>query len=88
MRVLLTTEQFKRDVRRLHKKHWNLAKLTRITEILREAGVTPTGNNPHKLHGEWSDHFECHIEQDWLLIYKVDVKFVYLYRTGSHDELF
>ncbi|MDP2651730.1 MAG: type II toxin-antitoxin system YafQ family toxin, partial [bacterium] len=47
-----------------------------------------TQSSPHKLHGKWIGYSECHIEHDWLLIYKTDTKFVYLYRTGSHNDLF
>ncbi len=88
MRALLTTKQFERDVRRLYKKHCDLTKLAFITETLREKGIAPVSTKPHKLHGEWGEHFECHVERDWLLIYRVDANFVYLYRTGSHDDLF
>ncbi|MDO8492114.1 MAG: type II toxin-antitoxin system YafQ family toxin [bacterium] len=88
MRSLLTTEQYKRDVRRLHKKHYDFSKLARTVETLRQNGAVPISQSPHKLHGQWSNHSECHIDGDWLLIYKVDASFVYLYRTGTHDELF
>ncbi|MFZ2500833.1 MAG: type II toxin-antitoxin system YafQ family toxin [Minisyncoccia bacterium] len=88
MRSLLTTKQYERDVRRLHKKHADLAKLVRVVETLRERGTLPASHRPHKLHGEWSRYFECHIEDDWLLIYRVDAQYVYLYRTGSHRDLF
>ena len=88
MRALLTAQQFKRDVRRLHKKHHDLSKLMRVIELLRQNGSVSMSHDPHKLHGEWSNHWECHIESDWLLIYRVDAAFVYLYRTGTHNELF
>ena len=88
MRSLLIAEQYKRDVRRLHKKRYDLSKLTRTVEILRQNGAVPVSQSPHKLHGKWSTHWECHIEDNWILVYKVDAVFVYLYRTGTHDDLF
>lgn len=42
----------------------------------------------HRLVGEWQDHRECHVEPDWLLIYRIagdDITFV---RTGTHADLF
>lgn len=44
----------------------------------------------HKLSNNWNDHLECHIEPDWLLIYRIDYdkKELVLIRTGSHSELF
>jgi mRNA interferase YafQ len=88
MRLVLTTGHYKRDVLRLHKKHYDLKLLTGITKMLQQDGVAPRRYDPHKLHGEWSGYLECHLEHDWLLIYKTDAKFVYLYRTGSHNDLF
>ncbi len=88
MRAILAAEHYKRDVLRLHRKHHDVHILTDITNILQREGIVPAQYEPHKLHGEWSGYLECHVAHDWLLIYKTDVKFVYLYRTGSHDDLF
>lgn len=88
MRSVLTTSHYKRDVLRLFKKHYDVQLLTDITKVLQREGVAPIQSDPHKLHGKWYGYSECHIAHDWLLIYKTDAKFVYLYRTGSHDDLF
>lgn len=47
-------------------------------------------NHDHALGGEYKNCRECHIRPDWLLIYEIDDKELYLYltRTGSHSELF
>jgi len=47
-------------------------------------------HNNHKLHGKYSDYRECHIEPDWLLIYKIedDKLILTLTNTGSHSDLF
>ena len=42
----------------------------------------------HKLKGDYKDCWECHIEPDWLLIYKKTDKAIIAERTGSHSELF
>ena len=42
----------------------------------------------HPLGGDWSHHRDCHIEPDWLLIYKVEGDDLYLVRTGTHSDLF
>ena len=42
----------------------------------------------HKLSGEWSGVWECHIEPDWLLIYAVTDEEVLLIRTGTHADQF
>ena len=42
----------------------------------------------HSLGGNWKHHRDCHIEPDWLLIYKIDGEDLYLVRTGKHSDLF
>ena len=88
MRAILATKRYTRDVSRLYKKHHDVQILSEVTKILQRDGILPTHYEPHKLHGEWSGYFECHLAHDWLLIYKTDAKYVYLYRTGSHSDLF
>ncbi len=42
----------------------------------------------HRLRGNYSDCWECHIAPDWLLIYmKTETEIIFV-RTGSHAELF
>ncbi len=42
----------------------------------------------HKLHGDYKDHRECHVEPDWLLIYRLTAKDAHFVRTGTHSDLF
>ena len=46
----------------------------------------------HKLisNKKYKDCFECYIEPDWLLVYKIkdDKLILLLFATGSHSELF
>ncbi|MDA0197011.1 MAG: type II toxin-antitoxin system YafQ family toxin [Bacteroidetes bacterium] len=44
----------------------------------------------HYLSGRWSGYRECHIEPDWLLIYRIneDEKCIEYVRMGSHSDLF
>lgn len=57
-------------------------------ELLAEHGALPAGYHPHQLSGDWKGVWECHIEEDWLLIYEVTDTEVILIRTGSHSDLF
>lgn len=47
-------------------------------------------NRDHALTGNWSGHRECHIQPDWLLVYRIedDVLVLTLARTGTHSDLF
>ncbi|MES2345730.1 MAG: type II toxin-antitoxin system YafQ family toxin [Chlamydiota bacterium] len=42
----------------------------------------------HKLTGNYRSHRECHIEPDWLLIYRITTKDIFFERLGTHSDLF
>ena len=44
----------------------------------------------HPLSGDWIGHIECHIQPDWLLVYRIenDILVLTLSRTGTHSDLF
>ena len=42
----------------------------------------------HKLIGNYVGRRECHIESDWLLIYKIQGDTIVFERNGDHSYLF
>lgn len=42
----------------------------------------------HALAGNYKGRRECHIQPDWLLVYKIEKNDVIFERTGSHSDLF
>ncbi len=87
---ILPTKGYKKDVRKIYRRGYNLDKLEAITERLKEEGNAAPKNSPHKLSGDWDGYWECHIASDWLLIYDIDEEeqVIRLYRTGTHSDLF
>ena len=83
-----TTTAFERDIRRVNKQGKNVDKLEGIVNLLQEQQPLPPRCRPHPLRGSWAGHWDCHIESDWLLLYKVTDRALILVRTGSHAELF
>ncbi len=82
------TKQFHRDVKLARKRGKNLEKLKIITRSLTNGeGLDPL-HRDHKLAGEFSGRRECHIESDWLLVYKVEHDRIVFERTGTHSDLF
>ncbi len=63
-------------------------KLREAILILVDERPLPARYKDHPLHGDWKDHRDCHIEPDWLLIYKVSGQDLHLVRTGTHADLF
>lgn len=82
--------QFKRDVRRSIKQHKLMTKFKTIHELLMSGMSIPEKNKDHILSGNWNGHRECHIEPDWLLIYRIDRenKVIEYVRMGSHSDIF
>lgn len=63
-------------------------KLREVILALIEERPLPARCKDHPLHGDWKHHRDCHIEPDWLLIYKITGQDLHLVRTGSHADLF
>ena len=85
---LLTTAQFKKDVRRAAKRGKDLDQLWAVVERLLSKQPLETRNRPHRLSGRWSRCWECHVSPDWLLIWDQEDDALILVRTGTHTDLF
>lgn len=83
------TNSFKRDYKRLIRKHKDTSKLEKVIRLILngENQILYHQYNDHFLKGNYKGYRECHIEKDWLLIYK-NALILVLTRTGSYDELF
>ena len=82
------TTQFKKDYKRLKKQNKDLSKLRAVIDKLVKGHLLEPKYQDHQLSGNWKDHRDCHIEPDWILIYRITTDDLYLERTGSHSELF
>lgn len=88
MKTLYTENLFRKGVKKVNKRGKDISKLTAIIDCLLNDETLPHNARPHKLSGEWSGLWECHIEGDWLLIYEFDDASVVLHATGTHGDLF
>lgn len=88
MREIVRVTQFKRDVKLAERRGKDMAKLRELIVLLAEGGPLPPRYRDHALGGDWKNFRDCHIESDWLLLYKVDGNDLYLVRTGTHSDLF
>lgn len=75
MRSPIEGAQFRRDVKLARKRGKDMAKLREIVQ-------------DHPLAGNWKHFRDCHIEPDWLLVYKIEGEDLHLTRTGTHADLF
>lgn len=81
---------FKKDYKRIKKRGYDTRLLEKVITMLAEGKPLPAEYNDHSLSGDYKGCRECHIAPDWLLIYEVIEKelFLYLMRTGTHSDLF
>ena len=84
------TGQFKRDVKLAQKSHRNIDLLKSVVKKLADGEKLDEKHRDHALTGNWKNYRECHIQPDWLLVYRYekDVLILTLARTGTHSELF
>ncbi len=82
------TEQFARDVKKAQKRSKNLEKFKIIATTLLQGDTLDEIHRDHKLLGNYAGRRECHIESDWLLIYKIVENNLIFERMGSHSDLF
>lgn len=82
--------KFKKDFKLAKKRGLNIALLEEALIILRKEGKLPIKYKPHLLKGNFKGYWECHIQPDWLMIWKQDdvIKLITLTRTGTHADLF
>jgi addiction module toxin, relE/stbE family len=90
MLTLITTTQFRKDLKRIKKRGLNLNSLKFVLDTLQKQEPLPLKYRDHALVGNYKGFRECHIEPDWLLIYTVSNEKLILTaaRTGSHSDLF
>ncbi|MCF0116480.1 MAG: type II toxin-antitoxin system YafQ family toxin [Bacilli bacterium] len=90
MLEIVLSNQFKKDLKAAQKRGKELAKLKKVIETLQKEEPLPEKNKDHSLTGKYKDFHECHIEPDWLLIYRIehDSLLLFLMRTGTHSDLF
>lgn len=82
------TTQFKKDYKRVKKQNKDISKLRTAIEKLSSGEPLEPSYRDHPLSGNWKDHRDCHIEPDWILIYRITPGELCLERTGSHSDLF
>lgn len=85
-----TTKQFEKDFKRMIKRGKDMEKIKTVMRRLANEEILDIRHRDHKLTGDFEGFRECHIEPDWLLVYRInkrDNNIIFL-RTGSHADIF
>lgn len=89
MRTVKRSTKFKKDFKRYANNPIKVAKLLTVVHYLEQSQPIPPDMKPHKLHGIYEGCMECHIEDDYLLIWIDETTdTIKLLRLGTHHELF
>ena len=86
------TAPFKKDDKLAAKRGCDLKEMIQVIDLLRNEQPLPESYHDHALVNSryYKGMRECHIQPDWLLVYKIvqDTLELRLIRTGSHSDLF
>ena len=81
-------KKFEKEIERSQKRGQNISKLKKVMELLVQEKPLDSKHRNHPLKGDFAGYWECHIESDWLLIYKKTRTHIHFARTGTHSDLF
>lgn len=82
------SKQFKRDLKLMQKRGKDAEKFKVVAELLIEQKALAPSYKNHKLSGNYAGRWECHLQPDWLLVYKLSATDIVFERTGTHMDLF
>ena len=90
MLKLVFSARIQKDLKLMQKRRYDIAKFKLTVKLLAQNSNMPEQFRDHPLKGSWAGFRECHIEPDWLLIYRIndEESVLNLTRTGTHSDLF
>lgn len=86
---VVTSSQFKKDLKLVIKRRRNIEHLRTVVKTLASGEELAPKYRDHAMTANYIGFRECHIEPDWLLMYKIrlETRELYLFRTGTHSDL-
>ena len=90
MLKIVVSNSFKKDLKLAQKRGLNLKLLSKVVETLAAGKKLDPIYKDHGFSGNYSGFRECHIQSDWLLVYRIEKGELelFLFRTGTHSDLF
>ena len=83
------TNQIKKQLKLLKKRGYDMCLFKEIVDMLIDGVTLPDKYRDHPLKGDKRGYRDCHIQPDWVLIYKInkDVLTLILSETGTHSDI-
>ena len=84
------SKRYRRELKAVLLRGKDESKLEEVIDILASGEKLPPRYKDHTLSGQWKGYRECHIEPNWLLVYRIhdDVLVLALMSTGTHSDIF
>ena len=84
----VTSNKFDKDLIKQVKRGKDVEKLIAMMDLITEQRPFEKRHRDHPLYGNYAGFRDCHIEPDWILIYRTDQEKAYFAHTGTHADLF
>jgi mRNA interferase YafQ len=82
------SKAFKKDWKRISRREWDMEHLRRVMNALANEERLGRDYKTHPLRGEYKGHMACHVEPDFLLIWRTTDTEIRFTRTGTHSDIF
>ena len=82
------SKRFQKDYGLMKRRGKEVDKLQHVINLLIYRFPLESRHHDHSLAGDWKGYRDCHIEPDWILIYRISGSDLILERTGTHADLF
>ena len=87
---VVKSKQFRKSLKKMLRRGKDISKLEAVVSMLARGEPLPPKYKDHALTGDLSGLRDCHVENDWLLLYYIEanVLVLTLSDTGTHSDLF
>ena len=88
MLEIVISKRFRKDLNLAERQNRDLALLNEVVSKLANEKRLEVKYRDHALSGFWRGYRECHIQPDWLLVYRIKDGVLSLITMGTHSVLF
>ena len=87
---VIKMKQFKKSLKRMLRRGKDIDNINDVISKLANGEVLPPKYKDHPLHGDLEGFRDCHIENDWVLLYYIEdaILVLTLVDTETHADLF
>ena len=87
---IAVSDRFRKDLRISFKRGCDIQRLKEAVRLLAAGEELPPRCRVRRLPGNSREFFKCHIEADWLVVYRIDEerRILFLARHGTHEDIF